>query len=57
MSFLIISILMPMKQAYLSMPIFATFVLVMGIGYIIGGIKSALIVERVFVIYCPNRMV
>jgi len=42
--FLIISILMPMKQAYLSMPIFATFVLVMGIGYIIGGIKSALIV-------------
>lgn len=33
-----------MKQAYLSMPIVATFVLVMGVGYIVGGIKSALIV-------------
>ena len=42
--FLIISVLMPMKQAYLSMPIVATFVLVMGVGYIVGGIKSALIV-------------
>ena len=42
--FLIIYILMPMKHAYLSMPVLATFVLVMGIGYIIGGVKSALIV-------------
>ena len=42
--FLIISILMPMKAAYLSMPVFATFFLVMGIGYIIGGVRSALVV-------------
>ena len=42
--FMIISILMPMKQAYLSMPVVATFVLVMGFGYIIGGIRSALVV-------------
>ena len=42
--FLIISVLLPMKHAYLSMPVVATFVLIMGIGYIIGGLKSALIV-------------
>ena len=35
---------MPMKAAYLSMPVAATFVLTMGIGYIVGGIRSALIV-------------
>jgi glycine betaine/proline transport system permease protein len=35
---------MPMKHAYLSMPVFATFVLVMGVGYLIGGVKSAFIV-------------
>jgi len=33
-----------MKNAYLSMPVSATFVLVMGIGYIVGGIRSALVV-------------
>ncbi len=41
---LIINILQPMKNGYLSMPVSATFLLVMGIGYIIGGIRSALIV-------------
>ncbi len=42
--FLITKILMPMKNAYLEMPVAATFVLVMGAGYIVGGIKSAVIV-------------
>ena len=42
--FLIVSVLMPMKAGYLSMPVFATFFLVMGIGYIMGGIKSSVIV-------------
>ncbi len=41
---LIINVLQPMKNAYLSMPVSATFLLVMGVGYIIGGIRSALIV-------------
>ncbi len=41
---LIINVLQPMKNAYLSMPVSATFLLVMGIGYIIGGIRSALVV-------------
>ncbi|MBT4085454.1 MAG: ABC transporter permease subunit [Alphaproteobacteria bacterium] len=41
---LIVNVLLPMKHAYLSMPVSATFVLVMGIGYIIGGIRSALVV-------------
>jgi glycine betaine/proline transport system permease protein len=43
-SFLITGILVPMKNAYLGMPVIATFMLVMGVGYIIGGIKSSLIV-------------
>ncbi len=41
---LIVNVLMPMKNAYLSMPVSATFLLVMGVGYIIGGLRSALIV-------------
>jgi glycine betaine/proline transport system permease protein len=41
---LIVNVLVPMKNAYLAMPVLATFVLVMGIGYIIGGIRSALAV-------------
>jgi glycine betaine/proline transport system permease protein len=41
---LIVNVLQPMKNAYLSMPVSATFLLVMGIGYIIGGIRSALVV-------------
>ena len=42
--FLITKVLMPMKAAYLSMPVAATFVLTMGIGYIIGGIRTSIIV-------------
>ena len=42
--FFIKKILMPMKNSYLSMPVVATFVLVMGVGYIIGGIRSACVV-------------
>lgn len=41
---LIINVLVPMKNAYLSMPVVGTFVLVMGVGYIVGGIRSALVV-------------
>ena len=41
---LIVNVLVPMKNAYLSMPVVATFVLVMGIGYIVGGTRSALVV-------------
>ncbi|TDI64752.1 MAG: ABC transporter permease subunit, partial [Alphaproteobacteria bacterium] len=41
---LIINVLQPMKNAYLSMPVSATFLLVMGAGFIIGGIRSALVV-------------
>jgi glycine betaine/proline transport system permease protein len=42
--FLITKILMPMKAAFLNMPVIATFVLFMGTGFIIGGIRSALVV-------------
>ena len=41
---LIINVLVPMKNSYLSMPVIGTFVLVMGTGYIVGGIRSALVV-------------
>ena len=41
---LIVDILLPMKAAYLAMPVIATFTLVMGVGYIIGGIRSSLVV-------------
>ena len=41
---LIVDVLFPMREAFLSMPVAATFFLVMGIGYIVGGIRSALIV-------------
>ncbi len=43
-TWLIQDVLQPMRAAYLRMPVVATFVLVMGAGYIIGGIRSALIV-------------
>ena len=42
--FMITSILMPMKEAYLAMPVAATLFLVAGIGFIIGGLRSAIIV-------------
>ena len=41
---LIINVLVPMKNSYLGMPVIGTFVLVMGVGYIVGGIRSALVV-------------
>ncbi len=41
---LIQDVLIPMKNAYLGMPVIATFVLMMGVGYIVGGLRSALIV-------------
>lgn len=41
---LIVNVLVPMKTAYLGMPVSATFLLVMGTGYVIGGVRSALIV-------------
>ncbi len=43
-TWLIVDVLQPMRAAYLRMPIVATFVLVMGAGYIIGGIRSAIVV-------------
>ena len=42
--FLIVDVLVPMKEAYLAMPVVATFVLVMGTAYILAGLRSALIV-------------
>ena len=42
--FMITSILMPMKEAYISMPVIATLFLVAGTGYIIGGLRSAIVV-------------
>ena len=40
-----VDVLSPMKNAFLGMPVIATFTLVAGIGYIIGGLRSALIVS------------
>ena len=42
--FLITNVLFVMRDAYLGMPVISTFVLVMGAGYIIGGIRSCIIV-------------
>lgn len=41
---LIVEVLIPVKNAYLAMPVVATFTLAMGAGFIVGGIRSALIV-------------
>jgi len=41
---LIVQVLVPMKEAYLGMPVVATFLLVMGTAYILAGMRSALIV-------------
>ena len=43
-TWLIVDVLIPMKNAFLRMPIVASFVLFMGAGYIIGGIRSAIVV-------------
>ena len=37
---LITGVLVPMKTAFLGMPVFATFMLTMGIGFIVGGVRS-----------------
>jgi len=41
---LITGVLVPMRDAYLAMPVVATFVLVMGVAWILSGLRSALIV-------------
>ena len=41
-TWLITEVLQPMRALYLRMPAVATLVLVVGAGYIIGGIRSAL---------------
>jgi len=43
-TWLIQDVLQPMRAAFLRMPVVATFVLVMGTGYIVGGLRSALVV-------------
>ena len=40
----IVEVLLPTKNAYLGMPVSATFLLAMGIGYIVGGVRVALAV-------------
>ncbi len=42
--FLITSILVPMRDMYLGMPVAATFLLTMGTGYILAGFRSALMI-------------
>ena len=42
--FLITGVLVPMKDMYLAMPVVATFLLMMGTGYILAGIRPALII-------------
>ncbi len=42
--FLLTQVLGPMKKAYLGMPVSATFALAMGVAYIIGGVRTALLV-------------
>ena len=40
----IVEVLIPVKNAFLGMPVVATFTLMMGIGFIVGGIRTALMV-------------
>ncbi len=56
-TWLIVDVLQPMRAAYLRMPIVATFVLVMGAGYIIGGIRSTLVMGGTDIIYCFKSLV
>lgn len=42
--FLISNVLFPMRDAYLAMPVIATFVLILGVAYILAGVRSAVIV-------------
>ena len=43
-TWLIVDVLQPMRALYLRMPAVATLVLVVGAGYLIGGVRSALVV-------------
>ena len=43
-SFLLLEVLIPLRDFYLSLPTFAVLILVGGIGYVLGGITSAIIV-------------
>ena len=56
-TWLITKVLIPMKMAFLHMPIVATFVLFMGAGYIIGGKRSAIVVGSFTLFYSFNRVV
>ena len=40
----IVDVLIPVKNAFLGMPVIATFTLMMGIGFIVGGTRTALLV-------------
>ena len=42
--FLLTQVLGPMKKAYLGMPVIATFTLAMGVAYIVGGLRTGLLV-------------
>ena len=42
--FLLTQVLGPMKKAYLGMPVISTFTLAMGVAYIVGGLRTGLIV-------------
>jgi len=42
--FVLTNILGPMKHSFLNMPVFATFILVMGAAYIVSGVRSSIIV-------------
>ena len=48
--FLITQILMPMKSAYLNMPVAATLLLVVGTAYIVTGLRSTIFVA-VFLLF------
>ena len=50
---LITSVLVPMRDAYLGMPVISTFILVMGAGYIVGGVRSAFVVGGLDPVYSP----
>ncbi|MEK9690974.1 MAG: ABC transporter permease subunit, partial [Pelagibacteraceae bacterium] len=54
-TWLITEVLQPMRALYLRMPAVATLVLVVGAGYIIGGIRSALVVGSLtlFIAFSP----
>jgi len=54
-TWLIVDVLQPMRALYLRMPAVATLVLVVGAGYIIGGIRSALVVcgLTLFIAFSP----